>query len=166
MEVSSVGCLVIGYLCNQYDCSAAVGLYCYLSHENVNKLRPNSKDYINYDLSSQQYNSLIRNQQKSKKNLNLSNHQIYLPPPPTISKKSQSNFNFSSNESEDTFSGCRSPAATLIHGSICNCVNIASCSRDKLDGFLHSKDCHLNMSKNVSNKSKSCSEFGIQREHF
>jgi len=109
----------------------------------------------------------MRNQQKVKKNINFSNHQIYLPPPPTISKKTQSYKHLNSNESDESLSGgCRSPAATLIHGSICNCVNIASCSRDKLDGFIHSRDCHLNRSQNGSKLSKSCSEFGIQREHF
>ncbi len=138
-----------------------------LSRENLNKLWPNNKNYINFDLSNEQYESLMRNQQKVKKNIYFSNHQIYLPPPPSISKKTISIKNLVSNESDESLSGsCRSPAATLIHGSICNCVNIASCSRDKIDAFIHSKDCYLNQSKNGSSLSKSCSEFGIQREHF
>ena len=31
--------------------------------------------------------------------------------------------------------------ATVWRGSACNCINIASCSQDNLNEFLHSKDC-------------------------
>ena len=33
---------------------------------------------------------------------------------------------------------------TLLHGTICNCINIASCNQDDINCFLHSKDCILN----------------------
>lgn len=33
------------------------------------------------------------------------------------------------------------PSATVWKGSACNCINIASCSQDNLNEFLHSKDC-------------------------
>jgi hypothetical protein len=33
---------------------------------------------------------------------------------------------------------------TLLHGTICNCINIASCNQDDINCFIHSKDCILN----------------------
>ena len=135
-----------------------------LQNENLYNVWHNNKDCINFDLSNDQYKSLVRRQQK---NINLSNLQIYLPPPSTIASNIQTVKNYSSNDSDDTFSCCRSPAPTLIRGSICNCVNIASCSRDKIDDFIHSKDCHLNQNNAIKSKLlKTTSEFGIQREHF
>jgi hypothetical protein len=34
-----------------------------------------------------------------------------------------------------------SVGATVWRGSACNCINIATCSRENLNEFLHSKDC-------------------------
>ncbi len=33
---------------------------------------------------------------------------------------------------------------TILHGTICNCINIASCNQDDINCFIHSKDCILN----------------------
>ena len=144
------------------------GLARNLSHENLHKTSPTKNKYINFDLTQEQYNSLVKKQQKAKfKSINLSNHQIYLPPGPTITIKDQIEQSAMLSDSEDVISESRSPAPTLIHGSICNCVNIASCSKDKINGFIHSKDCQLiNQCKSVPKLNRSNSEFEIQRKHF
>jgi hypothetical protein len=124
---------------------------------------------INYDLSMEQYDSLMK-QINRKKKINIANHQIYLPPAPTIGYDLTNHaiINYSNYKSSPDSNESQSIAATLIHGSVCNCVNIASCSKDKLNGFIHSSDCNWVQGNNSnSNNSRNLSNsVEFQRMHF
>lgn len=131
--------------------------------------KTNENFFINYDLSKEQYDSLMKSINRKKK-LNITNHQIYLPPAPTIGydQANHSIINFASdnynNKSSPESNESQSITATLIHGSVCNCVNIASCSKDKLNGFIHSSDCNLVQANTSSRNLSNTVEF--QRMHF
>ncbi len=124
------------------------------------KSSPFSTPNINYDLSIEQHYELVNNINKS---LNLSNHRIYLPPSTSKPLISYENFyanykyseTFDNNEAESTesstddncilkYNDSREVVSPIIRGNICNCINIASCSSDKLNGFIHANDCILN----------------------
>jgi hypothetical protein len=99
---------------------------------------------------------------KQSKMLNLSNNQIYLPnrqsyPTPFEQLNNQNNdelpldidygFNYLNKPGgdvehlESTANSSGNNGATIMQGSSCNCINIASCSKENLNEFLHSKDC-------------------------
>jgi hypothetical protein len=152
--------------------------------ELLNRHLAHEKPKINFDLNHEQYKSLIKRQhpKTTPKNINWSNHQIYLPQTRTKTTPLQSGHLVYSNNSAgsnnsskgynlsfSTAGDGRSPAVSLIHGSICNCVNIASCSNDRINDFIHSNDCQLaslNQCNNKRSLTKSKSDYGIQREHF
>lgn len=142
-----------------------------------NKNRNLREEYLNeqkYDFNNQsqtlksdqemqeEYLSL----KKNRKTLNVSNHQIYLPPASSMIQTPRHEVIYSENGN-----GGDSQNATCLRASACNCVNIASCTKDKINEFIHSKDCILvNSLNNTSNSNSSMNvsnlDLFIQRKHF
>lgn len=58
------------------------------------------------------------------------------------------------------------PTAIVNFSPCCNCVNIASCSKDKLNEFLHSNDCHLSRQHRQFHFKSSYPNLLTQRKHF
>ncbi|CAF1023794.1 unnamed protein product [Brachionus calyciflorus] len=106
------------------------------------------------------YQNLLKNNQT----FNMTNHHIYLPKPCSMVgspyRKKISGLNLMDNGSTNFL---RSPG--------CNCVNIAACSRDKINEFIHSNECEFyKMKINKTNSSTSMylsnPELFMQRKHF
>ena len=103
-----------------------------------------------YDITNQdQYQDQTLNR-KRPKSINYSNHHIYLPPPPTLLTNTitnQTEYKPNVNEiienSNNSIAGSLQ-MTTLLQGTVCNCINIASCNKEEINGFIHSKDCILN----------------------
>lgn len=121
-----------------------------------------NKRTINQDLSNEQYFDLISKKNKLK-SINYSNHHIYLPPAPTLgvlntndmsilsnpndyvnTNKIKNDANIITNSNSNECINGPNQMTTLLQGTICNCINIASCNKDEINCFIHSNDCILN----------------------
>lgn len=155
-------------------------------------LRPKSKKstlYYDSDVSipiqveKTRYRPSLRqtkqlSEQDENKMINISKHQIYLPPVSSFGLKSHQ-IKFSDSDkvilNETSSNGFDMQTATYLKGSACNCINIASCSKENLNEFIHSQDCVLARSSNNhnhyannSNSSINVSnpDLFVQRKHF
>lgn len=81
------------------------------------------------------YENMINKGQK----LNLTSHQIYLPPPSSLGARpyhKQNSLLMKETQQEDL-----NKNTSYAKSLECNCINIVACDKDKIKEFLHSNDC-------------------------